>query len=310
MVPVFNSAATLPELHRRLGEVFRGLGGEYELVFVDDGSADDSWAILEKLAAADPRLRAIQLARNFGQHNALLCGLARARGQFIVTLDDDLQNPPEEIPRLAAKIAEGHDLVYGEYKTKQHGFFRNLGSRLVRLVFRRVSGVRCGPTAFRCLTRELARAAQTYDKNFVFLDGLFAWNTARIAAVPVEHHPRAAGRSGYGPVKLVGLALNLLTNFSLGPLRLASILGFLFALTGFGLGLFFLAKKIFWDIPFPGFASTFVALSLFAGAQLITLGLIGEYLGRVHHNLNAKPQYRVRREAGGGSEAPEAGVRQ
>jgi undecaprenyl-phosphate 4-deoxy-4-formamido-L-arabinose transferase len=238
---------------------------------------------------------AIQLMRNYGQHNALMCGLKQARGRVVVTMDDDLQNPPEEIPKLLTCLEQGgFDLVYGTTAERRHAGWRNLGAAVVWSFYRRVFNSAVTPTTFRAMRRQLAQGVQFYDLNFTYLDGLLAWCTTRIGAVEVEHHQRAVGRSSYSLRKLLALALNLYTNFSLLPLQLVSALGFLTAVSGFGLGLYYVAQHFATNIAVPGFASTIVAVLVLGGVQLLALGVIGEYLGRLHLNVNRKPQYVVR----------------
>lgn len=300
LVPVYNSAETLREFVRRTMDVLDRLGGPYEIVFVDDGSADRSWQTLCELQAEHPdRLVVIQLMRNFGQHNALMCALRHARGRLLVTLDDDLQTPPEEIPKLVAAIEEGQlDLVYAQYKSKQHELWRNLGSGLVSLFYRMVFRVRVKVTSFRVLRRELAEQILAYDLNFTYLDGLLAWNTQRISGVEVEHHARQSGRSGYSFGKLFVLAMNLFTNFSLFPLQLVSLLGFAFSLIGFVLGTYYLIRALSQTIVVSGYASLIVSIFILSGVQLLALGVLGEYLGRLHLNVNRKPQYGIRSKRG------------
>lgn len=296
VVPVYNSAATLPELLERLTLAIDPLTRDYEIVLVDDGSRDESWAVLQSLRARDgDHMVAIQLMRNYGQHNALMCGLGVARGEYVVTMDDDLQNPPEEIPKLLAHIKDrGLDLVYGCPSDRNHSAWRNLGSRIVWHFYRTVFRNPVTPTPFRIMRLQLARSVMFYDLNFTYLDGLLAWCTGRIDGVEVEHHPRAQGSSGYSLGKLLGLALNLYTNFSLIPLQLVSALGVVTAASGFLVGIYYLFQFLASSIAVPGFASTIIAILILGGAQLLALGVIGEYLGRLHLNVNRKPQYVVR----------------
>jgi polyisoprenyl-phosphate glycosyltransferase len=297
VVPVYGSAKTLPLLVGRLRQVLESVGIRYELIFVEDGGADDSWRVLEGLAAQHQDVMiAIQLMRNFGQHNALMCGLRQSRGTFVVTLDDDLQNPPEEIPKLLEAIESGaYDLVYGEYDSKKHGTWRNFGTLLVNWFYRIVFRSNVTVTSFRIMRRELAQSIRSYDLNFTFLDGLLAWNTQRIGTKKVEHHPRSDGKSGYTLPRLINLAMNLFTNFSLLPLQIVSLLGFIASLGGFLTGFWYLLLYLFGQIIVPGYASIIIAVLILGGTQLLAIGIIGEYLGRLHLNVNRKPQYTIRR---------------
>jgi undecaprenyl-phosphate 4-deoxy-4-formamido-L-arabinose transferase len=296
VIPVYHSERTLAVLAERLARALAGVPGGWEAVFVDDGSLDGSWTVLERLHAEDPgRVRAIRLARNFGQHNALMCGFRAARGAVVVTMDDDLQNPPEEIPKLLSALAERNlDVVYGRYESKRHRRWRNAGSWIVNAFYRRVFRTGVTVSAFRAIRRETLENVLGYDLNFTFVDGLLAWNTQRIGEVAVEHHVRHEGRSGYNIGRLLTLAFNLFTNFSLIPLQVVMGVGLLLAGTGFAVGLWYLVAFFRQQIAVPGYASTITAILVLGGAQLVGLGVIGEYLGRLHMNVNRKPQYSVR----------------
>lgn len=296
VIPVYRSAKTLPELTARLLAVLDGTDLCYELVFVDDCSPDDAWEVLQRLRAEHPdRIVAIQLMRNYGQHNALMCGFRHAEGQFIVTMDDDLQNPPEEIIKLLDAIrSRSLDLVYGSYGDKKHAALRNLSSRIVNTFYRAVFKTNVTVTSFRIMRRELLESILYYSLNFTFIDGLLAWSTNRIGEVLVEHRSRAQGRSGYSLSKLLVLAFNLFTNFSLLPLQFVTTCGLLSAVGGLGLAVFYLIQYLLSNITVPGYASIIIAVLVLGGAQLLSLGIIGEYLGRLHLNVNRKPQYVVR----------------
>ena len=310
VLPVYNSTATLRPLVERLVTVLDGLGRSYEIVFVDDGSRDDSWELLCQLQHEHPgRIVAIQLMRNFGQHNALMCGFRHTQGQFVVTLDDDLQHPPEELPKLLAAIETGRfDLVYGSADRRQHRAWRNLGSWVVNLAYRTIFRTKVSISPFRIIRRELLDAMLSYTLNYTFVDGLLAWNTQRIGEVTVEHHPRRTGRTGYSLSKLIVLALNLFTNFSLLPLQLVSLVGFTAAAAGLTTGAYYLVLFLRDGIGVPGYASTIVSILVLGGIQLLSLGIMGEYLGRLHLNVNRKPQYTIRNVSAARVEAhqPEA----
>jgi undecaprenyl-phosphate 4-deoxy-4-formamido-L-arabinose transferase len=295
VVPVFQSCETLKELHKRLVDVLKKIYPLYEIVYVDDGSPDDSWKILETLYKKNKHIKIIQLTQNYGQHNAIMCGFANTNGQLVVTLDDDLQNPPEEITKLVVKIHEGYDVVYGEYKYKQHSLFRNFGSALIQFLYKFIFKVSGNLTSFRIIKKEIIDGLLEYNRNYTFIDGLLAWQTKNIGYVEVEHKIRVFGKSGYNLKKLIQLSLNMMTNFSIFPLQLASITGFILSFLGLGMAVFFIIKKLFFGIPVTGFASIIVSITIFSGAQLVTIGMIGEYIGRIHLNLNNQPQYRIRK---------------
>jgi glycosyltransferase involved in cell wall biosynthesis len=297
VIPVYNSATIMPALLPRLRKVLDALDMTYELVMVDDGSPDDSWRVLSAFQQQDPEhIVAVQLMRNYGQHNALMCGFRHARGDYVVTMDDDLQHPPEELPKLLAAISSSDlDLVYGSYDRKKHARPRNIASWIVNRFYRFVFQLPVTVTSFRMMRRELVATILPYSLNFTYIDGLLAWNTRRIGEVTVEHHPRAKGRSGYRLRKLVSLALNLFTNFSLLPLQMVSLCGLLAAISGFILGLYYFYLHLTSSIIVPGYASTIVSILVLGGLQLLGLGIMGEYVGRLHLNVNRKPQYNVRR---------------
>lgn len=300
VVPVYRSAGTLPQLVERVRSVLGAFGRTYEIVLVDDGSADGTWQAIEGVKKEHGEsITGIELMRNFGQHNALMCGFRHCRGRVIVTLDDDLQNPPEEIPKLLEALEATHsDVVYGRYRTKRHARGRNLGSAVVNAFFRTVFRTGVTVTSFRAIRREVVDSILSYSLNFTHVDGLLAWNTRRFGDVLVDHQPRAEGRSGYSLAKLFGLALNLLTNFSVLPLQVASAMGFLASAAGLVVGAFYLAQYFLSNIIVPGYASTIVAVLVLGGLQLLSLGIIGEYVGRLHLNVNRKPQYTVRHTLG------------
>jgi undecaprenyl-phosphate 4-deoxy-4-formamido-L-arabinose transferase len=296
VIPVFRSAATLRLLTARLLAVLKSTGLEFEIVMVEDGGGDDSWQVLRELHAENgDRIVAIELMRNFGQHNALMCGFRHARGAVVVTLDDDLQNPPEEIPRLLEALrAGGYDLVYGRYAAKKHSIWRNAGSSLVGRFYRLVFASSIQVTSFRAIRRSLLETIFSYDLNFTFIDGLLAWNTQRVGQVDVDHQPRSAGRSGYSVRKLIVLGLNLFTSFSLLPLQVVSAIGLAVSGAGFLLAMYYLVLALLSRIAVPGYASIIITVLIIGGTQLLALGIIGEYLGRLHLNVNRKPQYQVR----------------
>jgi undecaprenyl-phosphate 4-deoxy-4-formamido-L-arabinose transferase len=295
-IPVYGPPDALPELLQRIQPVATERGLSWEVLLVDDASPYGAWEVVERLVAEHPgRVRAIQLMRNFGQHNALMCGLRHARGRYIVTMDDDGQHPPEEIPKLLDAMARsGADVVYGVPDRRKHPWWRNLGAWVVIRFFQWALQTRVVPSAFRLLRREVAEAVARYPYHFTHLDGLILWNTDRVVQVEVEHRPRQAGRSGYSFRKLVHLALNVFTNFSLLPLQVASVLGLVAAAGGLLLGMVYLVLWLAGQIAVPGYASTIVAILVLGGLQLLALGVLGEYLGRVHLNLNQRPQYTVR----------------
>jgi undecaprenyl-phosphate 4-deoxy-4-formamido-L-arabinose transferase len=295
IVPVYNGELTLPELVRRLEPVLTVLATKYELVLVNDGSRDKSWAIIQRLAAENSRVRGINLMRNYGQHNALLCGIRAARCETVVTLDDDLQHAPEDMPKLIAKLEEGFDVVYGTPEREPHGLWRGVASKLTKFVLQHVMGAKLAEnvSAYRALRTHLRVAFGRYQSPFVSLDVLLTWGTARFAAVTVQHHPRVAGKSNYTFYALIIHALTLMTGFSVWPLQVASAIGFGFTVFGILVFVYVVTRFFVEGRSVPGFPFLASLIAIFSGAQMFALGIIGEYLARMHFRMMERPTYVV-----------------
>ncbi len=296
VIPVYRSAESLPELIAELGRALPTLTDTYEVILVDDGSPDNSWQIIDRLAREHPWLRGITLMRNYGQHNALLCGIRAARHEIIVTMDDDLQHPPAELPRLLATLAEGYDVVYGTPQHEQHGLMRDLASQITKLALQGSMGVDIARkvSAFRAFRAQLRDAFANYRSPYVNIDVLLTWATTRFTAVEVRHDPRKYGASTYTMRKLVRHALNMITGFSIIPLQIASLVGFTFTLFGMGVLVYVVGRALLFGIVVPGFAFLASIIAIFSGAQLFALGIIGEYLARIHFRSMERPVYTVR----------------
>lgn len=296
IVPVYNSEEALPKLLERLRPVLTQAAGRWEIILVNDGSRDRSWAVIEQLAAHEPRVVGINLLRNFGQHNALLCGIRQASCPLIVTIDDDLQNPPEEIPKLLAELAGGLDVVYGTPERQQHGLWRDAASWITKLALQSTMGAATARkvSAFRAFRTQLRDAFENYRSPFVSIDVLLTWGTTRFGAINVRHDARPLGRSNYTFGKLLTHALNMLTGFSVMPLQIASLAGFGFML--FGLAILFYVLVTFFRSggTVPGFAFLACTIAIFSGVQLFALGVIGEYLARMHFRTMERPPYVIR----------------
>ena len=300
VVPVYRSEASLEELVRRIKATLDCQATPWELLLINDASPDASWRVIERLAQEDSSIRGVDLMRNYGQHNALLCGIRAARGGIVVTLDDDLQNPPEEIPKLLAKLAEGCDVIYGAPAKNSQAIWRRAGSWLTR---RMLSGTMGEGTAghvssFRALRTDLREAFSSFDGPNVNLDVLLTWGACRFAYVQVDHRPRAHGSSAYTLRSLARHASNMITGFTVLPLQLASIVGLSFTLVGFCLLLYVVGVYFTQGRVVPGFYFLASLLVLFGGAQLFALGIIGEYLARMHFHAMRRNTYAVRREIG------------
>ena len=306
VIPVYNSEQSLPTLLARLDALLWQLAHRYEVVLVNDGSRDRSAQILDECSRTFRWMRVIHLMRNFGQHNALLCGIRNVSGEVIVTIDDDLQNPPEEIPTLLAKLEEGHDVVYGFPREEGHGFLRNLASRITKISLQQAMGVEAASriSSFRAFRAPLREAFEDYRGAFVSIDVLLSWGTTRFGAVPVANPPRTLGTSNYTIGKLIFHAMNMMTGFSTLPLRIGSLVGFVFALFGFLVLAFVVTRYFVAGGNVPGFAFLASMISIFSGTQMFALGVIGEYLGRMHFRLLDRPSYAVRSR--NGFDAPDA----
>jgi len=295
VVPVYNSQDTLRDLVARLEPVLQAAAPLFELIFVNDCSRDGSWDVIQELAAHCPWVRGFNMLRNFGQHSALLCGIRAARYDTLITMDDDLQNPPEEIPKLLAKLAEGFDMVYGTPEHQQHGLLRDLASQVTKLALQSAMGAKTARfvSAFRAFRTKLRAAFADYRSPFVSIDVLLTWGTARFAHVPVAHHPRTVGQSGYTVKKLIVHALNMMTGFSTAPLQLASLVGFAFTLFGIGILIYVIVQYFLFKEHVQGFTFLASIIAIFSGVQLFSLGLIGEYLARMHFRMMERPTYVV-----------------
>lgn len=296
VIPVYGSEKVLPELVSRLQatlDQLPNIAGQYEVIFVCDRSPDQSWQAIQKLAQQFPWVRGILLRMNAGQHNALMAGFAQARGQIIVTMDDDLQHSPTDIPALLEELARGRDLVYARFGQRKHASWKILGSKLndkvAGYLMNKPKGMYLSP--FRAMRASVCRDILHYQGPYVYVDGLLLTVTRNIGSVEVAHHDRFAGDSGYSLKKSISLWLKMATSFSIVPLRLTSLAGMVFAGLGFMLALLFILQKFTLNQMPDGWSSLMVAILILGGAQLIALGVLGEYLGRVLLTLNGKPQY-------------------
>lgn len=296
VVPAYNSASILPEFVARVERAVEPQAMGTELILVNDGSRDATWEAICRLAAEYPWVRGINLMRNYGQHNALLCGIRAAKCEVIVTMDDDLQHPPEEIHKLLDKLDEGYDVVYGTPEREQHGLWRDLASQVTKLALQSSMGVETARhvSAFRAFRTQLRDAFASYQSPFVSIDVLLTWGSTRFSSVPVRHDPRLSGVSNYTFRKLLAHALNMMTGFSVLPLQIASMVGFAFTILGLLMLVYVIVRFVVQGGSVPGFPFLASAISIFSGAQLFALGIIGEYLARMHFRMMERPTYSVR----------------
>jgi undecaprenyl-phosphate 4-deoxy-4-formamido-L-arabinose transferase len=293
VVPVFNEAASLVDLHARLAAVLDKLGQPWEIVVVDDGSTDGSARILREIHGQDGRVRVIRFNRNYGQHTAVFAGLERARGEIVVTLDGDLQNPPEEIPRLLERLAEGADVVGGWRLGREDSPFRRVASWLVNRLTSRIVGVRMHD--YGCMLRAYRRSVVDQmlrcPEVSHFIPALANTLAASVAEVPVAHAARRDGRSRYGLLRLMRLSFDLLTGFSLLPIQAVSLAGIVVAALGLGFAVVLGLRRLLLGPEVEGVFTLFAILFFFVGLQILALGLIGEYVGRIYQEVRRRPRY-------------------
>lgn len=296
VVPVYGSALSLAPLIERLSKILPEHFARFEVILVNDSSPDHSAEVIAALCQAHPWVRAITMMRNYGQHNALVCGIRHARFELIATMDDDLQHPPEELPKLLAALTEDLDVIYGTPAQAKHNLWRNLASQITKLVLQSTMGAQTASqvSAFRVFRTELRRAFEQYQGPFANLDVLLTWGTTKFKAAPVRHDPRTIGTSNYTFKKLVTHALNMMTGFSVVPLQAASVLGFVCALLGLLLLCYVLGRYLIEGGSVPGFPFLASVIVIFSGAQLLCLGIFGEYLARMHFRLMDRPTYVIK----------------
>ena len=301
VVPVYNEAENLPALLPRLLPVLDGTRRPYEVLFVDDGSRDASLSILRSFVDAHPgRVRVLELSRNFGQHPAILAAFQRARGKVVVTLDADLQNPPEEIPKLLARIDEGYDVVGGIRRQRQDSWFRRAASRLVNRVTGAITGMRLSDYGcmLRAYSRDVVDEINACEENATFIPALAQSFSRRPTEVEVAHAERAAGTSKYSLYRLVRLNFDLMTGFSVVPLQIFTLIGFVVAVGGVAFGVFLLIRRLIVGAEVEGVFTLFAILFTVVGVLLAGLGVVGEYIGRIYHEVRRRPRFSVRREYG------------
>jgi undecaprenyl-phosphate 4-deoxy-4-formamido-L-arabinose transferase len=302
---MLNEAANIEPLFARLFPVLDGLGEAYEVVAVDDGSTDGTLAVLREQRNARPGLRVLSFARNFGQHAAVLAGFEASRGEWIITLDADLQNPPEEIPKLVEAFRKGYDLVNTIRKGRQDTFFRRAASGITNAMVRRFSGIRLSD--FGCMLRGYHRdvvAPMVERKEFrTFIPALAMLHARRPVEVEVQHCARAAGTSNYSLLKLFSLQLDLMTSFSIAPLRMLFILGWGTAALGIAFGVLLMFLRFIYGAGWAaeGVFTLFAILFVFIGAQFLAFGLLGEYIGRIYQEVRDRPTYLLREEGDAGT---------
>ena len=299
VIPVYNEEGNLPELIERCLAVCCGMMKPFEILLINDGSADRSAQIITTAARENPgMIKGILLNRNYGQHAAVLAGFEYARGDIVVTLDADLQNPPEEIPALVARMEDGYDVVASARTNRQDSFFRKLSSQIINRAVRQTTGIHM--TDYGCMLRAYRRpivdAILSCHEHSTFIPILANSFAGRTTEIPVAHNQRKNGESKYSILKLLSLQFDLLTSMTTFPLRMLSILGGMISIAGIGFGIFLFIMRIIFGATWAvdGVFTLFAILFVFIGAQFIALGLIGEYIGRIYHDVRGRPRYFVR----------------
>jgi len=309
VIPVYNEEANLPELNERMIKALESTGKSWELIYVDDGSADKSLELLIGYAAKDKRIRSVEFNRNYGQHSAVFAGLAQTKGDIVVTLDADLQNPPEEVPKLVAKMEEGYDVVGSVRKNRQDPFFRKIASKLVNRLTRSGNKAAHGMTDYGCMLRAYSRnvvdqisQCRELSSFIPVLAMLYAKKTTEIL---VDHAERARGTSKYGLLQLIKLQMDLMTGFSFLPLRFLSVFGALIAGSAFALAVFILVMRIIRGDSYSqyGIFTLFAILFMMVGGLFVGMGILGEYVGRIYGEVRQRPRYVVRKVHGDGDAA-------
>jgi undecaprenyl-phosphate 4-deoxy-4-formamido-L-arabinose transferase len=296
VIPVYNGATTLQHLTEQIIPILKKLFNPFEIIFINDGSKDNSWAAICEIETHYPEVYGINLMRNYGQHNATLVGILHAQYNLILTMDDDLQHPPSEITKLYEKLQEGYDVVYGYPIEKAQRAWRNLGSALTRMALKGAMGVENANkiTSFRLIRSEVRNAFIDYDSSSVLVDVLLSWGTSNFGFVPVQHQPRKNGTSNYTLKRLIVFAFDMITSFSDWPLKLSSFIGIVFSFLGVIVLLYVLIRYVAVGGSVPGFPFLASIIALFSGAQLLSLGIIGEYISRIHYRTMGRPYFAIR----------------
>jgi dolichol-phosphate mannosyltransferase len=307
VVPVLNEEGNVEALSARTVAAMEKIGEPFELLFVDDGSRDRTPALLRKLAARDARVRAVRFTRNYGQEAAVEALYLNARGKWLIQMDGDLQHPPEEIAKLVAKKNEGFDVVYGVREVRQDSLFRVMASRGMQWSMRSMMEIELPEdvSTFRLMSAPIARLVAALPERRKFFSALLVWSGARIGVVKVAHAARAAGTTKYNFTKLLNHTFDLVVGFSSKPLRYIGVLGALFAMTGFGAGVWVVVRKVVWDYGMMGWPSLFAAVVVLSGMQLIALSVIGEYIARIYVQAQARPLYNIAERLNFGDDAEE-----
>ena len=301
VIPVYNSENILDELIKQIKSEIKekkNLFKNFEIILVNDNSLDNSWKRIKEIAGNQKNIIGINLSKNFGQHNALMAGIKNSRGDFLITMDDDLQHPPSNIIDIINKLNDGFDVCYTKYQNNKYSFLKKLGSaindKVANIVLNKPKKIYL--SSYRGMKKNVINELKKFDGPYVYLDGIILNVTNNIGSIDIKHNKRLKGNSGYSFKKLFSLWLKVFTNSSIFPLRMASVTGFIITLISLFLAILLIIFKIRNpEIP-QGWTSIATFIFFFSGVQLLALGIIGEYIGRIFINLNQKPQYIIREQ--------------
>ncbi|HVN26008.1 MAG TPA: glycosyltransferase [Syntrophorhabdales bacterium] len=298
LVPILNEEESLRELNERLSKTLGALGRTYEIIYINDGSTDSTQQLLDEFHSRDSRIRVVEFNRNYGQHMALFAGMERSRGDMAITIDADLQNPPEEIPKLVAKIDEGYEVVGTYRKDRKDSIFRTLPSYIVNKVTARLVGVnlRDWGCMLRAYNRDIVDSMNMCGESASFIPALAATFARKVAEIEVRHEARKKGTTKYSLFRLLHLNFDLMTGFSLLPIQFIGMLGVLIALVGLAFAIFLIIRRLVVGPEVEGVFTLFAINFVFMGAMIFALGVIGEYIGRIYQQVRGRPRFIVKKE--------------
>ncbi len=295
LIPVYNSEKIVVETVRQIQSFFDSHQFNYEIILVNDGSTDQSWPVISQLANDFPGIVSINLLKNYGQHTSVFCAIKHASGDYLITMDDDLQNPPSELIKLIDKIHEGYDLVFARFDSKKHKSYRKMGTKVVNYlnskIFNKPKHITL--TNFRIFTKEVAKRMENYNTPYPYIPGLLLMFSSKIANVSTEHHARKEGQSNYSIKRIIKLVATLLFNYSSYPLQLLATIGLIVSLLSFLFGLYSIVKAITVGSDVQGWTSLVVLLSFINGFTILILGVLGEYVTRIMNQLSFQEPYQV-----------------
>jgi glycosyltransferase involved in cell wall biosynthesis len=296
VIPVYNSAGIVSQVIEHTKIFFEQKGCSYEIILINDGSRDNSWEVISQHALENRNITAINLMRNYGQHTAVYCGFEHARGDYVITLDDDLQNPPEEIIHLVNALANGHDVVFGRFREKQHSQVRTIGSFIIQLINNRI--FKCPnnivPTNFRLIRRDVIDRILGYRTAYPYITGLVLMFSNNPGNIWVEHRKRLEGKSNYNLNKILSLVSRILFNYSIWPLRFVSMVGVIISSLSCLVGILLIINKLLDNVLVEGWTGLMVMLAFFCGLITLMLGMLGEYTVRILQQISYKDIYNVK----------------